>query len=153
LLSSTLKESKKFSTSFYGSNIRDFLSLLLRTMWKDMPADKCQHTSTRCARPFSMLREGLRAGVTVPNARGIGCFATVPQGDNVRVATNGRGVQGRVVSDLSPVPFPNPTRGRCGKGCLLTMVNALRELQSTGGEELSALDGAFKSKPWPRKSI
>lgn len=49
-------------------------------------------------------------------------------------------------SDLSPVPFPN------GKGCLLAEVNALRELQVEGGEELSALmasilDKAFKGEP------
>jgi hypothetical protein len=47
--------------------------------------------------------------------------------------------------DLSPVPFPN------GKGCLLAKVNALRELQSASGEELSALmpsilDKAFKGE-------
>ncbi len=36
-------------------------------------------------------------------------------------------------NDLSPVPFPS------GKGCLLAKVNALRELQSASGEELSAL--------------
>jgi hypothetical protein len=33
--------------------------------------------------------------------------------------------------DLSPVPFP------FGKGCLLAKINALRELQSASGEELS----------------
>ena len=48
-------------------------------------------------------------------------------------------------SDLSPVPFPN------GKGCLLVKVNPLRELQSAGGEEMSALmpsilDKAFKGE-------
>ena len=48
-------------------------------------------------------------------------------------------------SDLSPVPFPN------GKGCLLTKVNALWELQSASGEELSALmasvlDRVFKGE-------
>jgi hypothetical protein len=47
--------------------------------------------------------------------------------------------------DLTPVPSPK------GDGCLLTKVNALRELQSTGGEELSALmasilDKAFKGE-------
>lgn len=35
----------------------------------------------------------------------------------------------------------------------MAKVNTLQELQSATGEELSALDGAFKSKPWPRKSI
>ncbi len=48
-------------------------------------------------------------------------------------------------NDLSPVPFPS------GKGCLLAKVNALRELQSASGEELSALmpsvlDKAFKGE-------
>jgi hypothetical protein len=36
---------------------------------------------------------------------------------------------------------------------LAALGDFVRELQSAGGEELSALDGAFKSKPWPRKSI
>lgn len=35
--------------------------------------------------------------------------------------------------DLTPVPSPN------GEGCLLEMVNVLRELQSATREELSAL--------------
>ncbi len=35
------------------------------------------------------------------------------------------------MSDLSPVPFPNRKR------CLLAKVDALRELLSAGGEELS----------------
>ena len=38
-----------------------------------------------------------------------------------------------MAKDVTPVPYPK------GDGCLLAKVNALRELQSASGEELSAL--------------
>jgi hypothetical protein len=50
-----------------------------------------------------------------------------------------------MAKDLSPVPFPN------GKGWLRAKANALQELQSASGKELSALmpsvlDRAFKGE-------
>ena len=39
----------------------------------------------------------------------------------------------------SPVPFPNPLRGRCGKGCLRAKVDEVREAQSATERELSAM--------------
>ena len=55
-----------------------------------------------------------------------------------------------MAKDLTPIPSPN------GEGCLLAKVNVMRELLSTGGEELrpifgrtlmaSVLDRAFKGE-------
>ena len=42
--------------------------------------------------------------------------------------------------DLTPVPSPK------GDGCLLAKVNALWEVQSKGGEELSALMASILDK-------
>ena len=65
----------------------------------------------------------------------------IPKGDDIRA---GQGFQGRAMKTPSPHPSP-----RTGEGVRAAMVNALQELQSASGKELSALmpsilDKAFK---------
>ena len=67
-----------------------------------------------------------------------------------------------MAKDLTPVPFAqHPCGAPKGDGCLLAKVNALREVQSTGGDATwlrplfgplwalmrSILDKAFKGEP------